>query len=319
MRSWWRQAEPPPISTATFSVTCVCGQIVHGPRPATFQDFSCSHCGAQVFVLPMSPWLDLARKIGPADAQPPSGKLTRRDFLLPSAASVLALALLVLTYRLWIAPSLFPQRVDLSSPPDVPTPVLAARLLRAQRFLAEGSFWLAVHEMDAGTPDLRTLTPEERRAWRQTHRQAGLLAELLSEPLEDILRHGASMKEQEWQADFRHRFLGKALVLDAEFRRPLGGNWEVRFPLYHGQDRARVVVEDLQLLSAIAVHDPQRLVVGARLASVKLELPGPAWVVRFAPNSGVFLTDPSAAARVCPAFAEPEAIAVLERQQRWVE
>jgi hypothetical protein len=267
-------------------------------------------------VLPQSPWLALAGTL--QEKKKPSPRtLKRRDLLLPAAASALALALLVFAYHRWM-PTV-PDRPELPGGTASTTP--RDQLARGRRLLDEGLFRLALVAMTSqpGDVDLKGLTSKERRAWHQVRRQAALLADLLSEPLEDIVSHGAGVKAEEWQADFRHRFLGKSLVLDAEFRRPPGGAWEVLYPLFHGRARARVVVGDLKILGAVPAQDPQRLVVGVRLASVKLEPPGPTWVVRFEPDSGVFLTEPTAAARVCPALAEPEGISILERQKRWIE
>jgi hypothetical protein len=221
-----------------------------------------------------------------------------------------------------MVPLLFPDRHELPTDPAAGNPTLQGRLEQGRKLLAEGNFRLALAAMkpEANPLDLSSLTPHERHAWRQIYRQAALLADILSEPLEDIIRHGAGfVREQEWQEDFRYRFQGKALVLDAEFRRPVGGAWEVSYPLFHGQERARIIVEDLKILQAVPSPEAQRLVVGMRLASVKLENPGPAWVVRFEPDSGVFLTDPAAAARVCRALIDPEALSILERQHHWVE
>lgn len=319
MRSWWKNAESPSIPSVAFSVTCLCGRVTTGLRLASPQSLFCSGCGGDLFVLPDGPWLKLARSTLPQKKPAPSRKLTLRDLLLPVAATALALALLVLLYLLWIGPQLFPSRRDLPLDPGVVKLTRGERLTLGQKLLAEGSFRLALEEMTGDPPDLQALAPEDRRVWQQTRRQAAVLADLLSEPLEDIIRHGAGVREHEWHADFRHRFLGKSVVLDADFRKPAGGSWEVLYPLFHGQERARLVVDNLKILAAVPSHDAQRLIIGVRLASVGLEPPGPTWVVRVDGDSGVFLTEPSAAARICPAFADPEAVIVLERQQRWVE
>jgi hypothetical protein len=307
-----------------FSVTCACGHFLTGQRSENALKLPCPACGGTIFVLPKSPWRRLARRLPralPPGAVPPRPrKLTRRDLLLPVAASALALALLVLAYRLWIMPLLIGGRDALTERLPAPAAIVE-RLERGRRLLDEGSFRLAAAEAEADPrpEDLPTLTGDQRRAWRQLRRQAAVLADLVSEPLEDILRHGAGVRSAEWHAEFRHRYLGKSIVLDAEFRKPPGGQWEVSYPLFLGQDRARIVVEDLRILQQLPSTEAQRLVVGVRLASVQLDAPGPTWVVRFGADSGVFLTEPAAAARVCRALAEPDALAVLERQKQWVD
>lgn len=318
IRKWFTKASPP-APTASFAVSCGCGQLLTGMRTAAAQHLACAKCHEIVFVLPAGPWLELAKNLSsPASAAPP--RLTRRDLLLPIAASALALAVLVFAYRQWVAPLLFPVKNDVQGP-TVHQASLPERLARGQKLLAEGSFRLAVLEMspDDRVPDLSSLDNEQRRAWKQTYRQAALLADLVAEPLEELLRHAATTKEQEWQAEFRQRYQGKSLVLDAEFRRRLDGRWEVHYPLFQGDERSRLVVDDLKILGQVPPQQPQRLLIGMRLAAIVLEPPGPTWVVRVEPDSGVFLTDPTAAARVCPAFNEPEALMILERQARWVE
>jgi hypothetical protein len=317
---WLKKAAPPPVPPAEFSVACVCGRVVTGTRLNSPQNLFCPSCGGEIFVLPAGPWLELAKTVKPRTA-PSSRSLTVRDLLLPLGASALAVTVLALAYSQWVVPLVFPKRVEPSQGGDAGVPTLKERLARGHKLLTEGSFRLAMEEMNpAARPlDLSPLDGAERRRWRQVQRQAALFADLLPEPLEDIIRHGAGVKEQEWQADFRHRFLGKALVLDAEFRKPPGGTWEVLYPLFHGQDRARLIVADLKILESVPSAEPLRLVVGVRLASVRLENPGPAWVVRFEPDSGVFVTDSTAAFRVCPALAAPEALSVLERQKGWID
>jgi hypothetical protein len=314
LRHWLKKPKATPPPAASFSVTCACGRQITGPRLQTPQDLVCPTCRAVLFILPAGAWLDHVNEAGRKVVR---RTLTIRDLFLPLLASALALALLVLAYRTWIGP-LFP-------PPSAGTNGFGTswqeRLVQGQKLLGEGSFHLALEQLRTSGDDLAssTLTAAERRTWRQARRQAALLADLLSESLEDIVRHAAGVKEREWHEVFRHRLLGKSLLLDADFKKPAGEGWTVDMPVFHGQERVRVVVDNLSILAPLPASESQRLVLGVRLASVGLELPGPAWVVRFQPESGVWVTDPAAAARVCPALAEPDALSVLEEQERWIE
>jgi hypothetical protein len=312
----WLKKPSPFGGKRLFSLTCDCGRSISGPRLETPQVVACPGCGLKKFILPTGPWLELAESLYPEKPAPPEHAFAWRALLLPGMAALLALAVLVYAYEIWIKPVFFSGGADSALSSLGPQAKWRDKLARAHKYLSEGSFRLALEELPQ---EVEELTGPERRDWQQTSKQAALLADLLPEPLEDILRHGAGVREQEWQADFRHRYQGKSFILDAEFRRTGEGGWEVLYPLYQGRDPARIVVADLQLLKLLPEMATQRLVVGMRLAGVRLEPPGPGWVVRVQPDSGVFLTDAAAAALVCPAWGQPDALAILERQRHWLK
>jgi hypothetical protein len=156
-----------------------------------------------------------------------------------------------------------------------------------------------------------------RQEWRQLRRQAALLADLLAEPLEDVLRHAAGSKDDEWRAEFEARYRGRAVVLDVSVQRLGDGAYRHNYCLLMPHDTARLDLGDLALLRRLPLDQPRRLVLGARLASVSREPPG-GWVVRFAPSSGVLLTDPGAATACCVALGDAATAALLEEQAAWV-
>jgi hypothetical protein len=78
---------------------------------------------------------------------------------------------------------------------------------------------------------------------------------------------------------------------------------------------ARLALGDLKLLPTLPLQRPQRLLFGARLASVRPENGG-VWVVHFVPDSGVLLTDPDAVHAAYP-LPTDELREVLERQAGW--
>src|SRR5439155_4356449 len=118
----------------------------------------------------------------------------------------------------------------------------------------------------------------------QLRMEASLLADLLAEPLEEILRHAADVREAEWLADFRHRYQDKAIIFEGEVRR--GSHGKAVLAYYLPGD-ARLVIDDLNLFRTLSLEQPKAWIFGARLASVRLEAPGPRWIVRLAPESGV--------------------------------
>jgi len=190
---------------------------------------------------------------------------------------------------------------------------LLERMGTAEKLIIEGNFRQAMLELEVAgkEPDLGTLSADKRQQWRQISRQAALLAELSPEPIEEILRHAASVREAEWLEDFKHRYRGKSLIFQAELRRSAQGRWELRYPF--GSIKARLAVEDLQILQRVPGPGPEPVILGARLESVRLEPPGPTWVVRFQQDSGVFVTTP-----FWPVAGDADAEKTQKRMLEWL-
>jgi hypothetical protein len=186
--------------------------------------------------------------------------------------------------------------------------------------LAEGSFRLALEDLaqarqQAGT-SWQNLPRDQRRLWGQFQRQAALLADLSVEPLEDVLRHAASVKEAEWLAEFRARHQGRAVLFDLTVRRTPDGRFHHNYALRLPDDEATLELRDLNLLLRLRLDRPQRLLFGARLAGVRREARG-TWVVRLEADSGVLLTDAGAAMACCSALDDAATRALLEQQAAW--
>lgn len=309
--TWWGGGETK-AQSGPFQLTCPCGQMLTGHRHARHQVIRCPGCGQDRFVLPASPWL------APLQKTRESNGLKLHHWLWPLAGAAVTAGALLALFLVFLAPRPLVPPKDETKNPASPDPGLQkSRLAAARKLMGEGSFRLAAQEL-ATNPVIQGLSDEEQRTWKQLEREAALLADLVAEPLEEIVRHAPRVGEQEWQADFPHRYQGKSLILDLEARRLPRGRVIHNFPLRVGNEEARLDLDDLQLLKPLALEMPQRLVFGARLGSVRLELPGPTWVVRFLPDSGVWLTDPAAAERSCPPLGEEEGRKVLARQASWV-
>jgi hypothetical protein len=186
-----------------------------------------------------------------------------------------------------------------------------------QKYLNEGSFRLAAQEL-AWSNGSDSLSVVQRRLRQQLQSEATLLADLVSDSLEDILRHAAGVSDAEWQADFGHRFQGKAVVFDVKVWRLPDGKVSHSYTLWVGKEPARLELGELTFFQSLPLEEAQRLVFGARLASARLEPPGPTWVVRLQPESGVLLTQPGAAELCCPPLGDREGRQVLARQAAWV-
>ena len=254
-------------------------------------------------MLPLSPLPaieDRNRAALPLRGLPP------RLFLLPAVAVLLTLGGLTAFYYFFWAPSpdaAHETKADLSA---------ADSLGLARKHLSMGNFRLAAQELSHRPAALETLNRDDRRSWRNLFREASLLADLLAEPIEDIVRHAAGVSEAEWQADFPRRYEGKSLIFDVRVHQDNGHVKAVYVPT--GVRPWRLELRDLDLFPKMNVDQSRRVIFGARLVKVALEPPGPAWVIRFQPGSGVLLTDARAAALCCPPLGEPEAVRLIAEQ-----
>jgi hypothetical protein len=202
------------------------------------------------------------------------------------------------------------------------TEVIGGHTSAGQQALAAGNYQLAVDEFEAAIGILDRNPPSlnsiERRNLLHLHRQATLLADSLSQSLQEILRDAAGVSAREWQAVFVRRYHGKSVVFLGEVRREAPGQFQfLDYHVFVGMEKARLELKDLKLLHQLPWPDSQRLLFGARLASTRRE-DGGAWVVRFMPDSGVLLTDPGAATACCLQPMDDELRAILKRQTEWL-
>ena len=237
-----------------------------------------------------------------------------RPYLLPLAAAGITLLVLIALLAFYLVrgggAGLAPEDTELNG-----------RLAQAHRSMKAGNFRLAAEAFAGLSARLEELPEAERRHWSQLAREASLLADLSSEGLEEILLQAARTGEAEWQADFQHRYHGRAILFDAPVQRQ-GKGYSMLYSVVveeaGGKDgrrhEAHLELNDLVLLKKLDLDQPQRLIFGARLASVGREAPGPRWVIRFLPDSGVLLTDPDAAAWVCPDWSDAETEAWWQRK-----
>jgi hypothetical protein len=305
-----RPEEPP--SAVPFRIRCTCGQIVTGSRRPRFQVVRCPKCGAELFVLPLSPLPLVAGAAAVSAVAPPGSRPRRRRLLAVGLGLVLLFGVAALIAVLWHSP-----REQSESRQQQPANAgRTTRLKEAEQLLARGLFHEALTVCEDTDP--ASLSAADRRTLLQVRRQAALLADFSAESLEAILRHAASLPDAEWQATFHTRYQGKALVLDTEVVRDAEGHYHQGWRLLLPNDEAHLDLTSLKLLEALPLQEAHRLIFGARLGRIRREPPG-AWVIRFEPDSGVLLTDPEAAAHCCAALTDAESQAVLRRQRTWAQ
>jgi hypothetical protein len=304
----WKGNEP----VAPYEVVCECGGVVKGLRKSRHQVVPCPGCGRSVFVLPFSPLPPVASADNSIKEIPPTAE---RQPFGPRIKALVAAAVALVAIIFIVFLALSPRRAN-------PGPqAINQRMNAGKQFLAQGKFHEAVRELDAAFglreryPD--ALSASDRRDLMQLHRQATLLVDLLSQSLENILFQASEeLDEQEWQALFGDRYKGRAVVFFAEVRRDAHANYQLDYDFFVQDKRAIVELGNIQLLHALPLNRPQRLLFGARLASVGSEAGG-TWVIRFEPDSGVLLTDPGA---VAACYSRPlEGLdEVLQRQAAWI-
>jgi hypothetical protein len=194
-------------------------------------------------------------------------------------------------------------------------------LADGRKALAEEKYQIAVREF-ARARKLRdehpqAMGPAESADLDRLHRETALLADLLSESLGEILQRAAGMREDEWKVQFLARYQNRAVIFDDRVQRDPAGvphltTYEVRAP----GEPAVINLEQLSALNGLPLDRPQRLLFGARLRSVAREGAG-AWVIRFAADSGVLITDETAAQNCYPQPLDDELKSVLKHQAEW--
>jgi len=315
----WLRKSSDPKTGIPFAIACSCGHVAAGVRGKVHRDVHCPACGQSVFVLPASPWLGINPK-----RYDPVREFSRRSSMadlrfwrwrMPLIAAALTTGVVVAVFYL-VLPRFGEEKVDerpaqLADPQDL--------IDAGRRSLADGNFFLAEHQFSAAEFPSRNTASASAKELDQLRRQASLLAHLHGRSLQEILSEALPLRnDDEWKERFRAEHLGKALVFDDVVGldgvgRPMLTVYRVRA----GTEKARIALEDLQVLGALPLNPPQRLLFGARLAGLGREQGG-AWVFHLEPESGVLLTDRGAAA-ACAGPLDNDLLDVLHRQQLWVE
>ncbi|HKI38604.1 MAG TPA: hypothetical protein VKA46_42545 [Gemmataceae bacterium] len=313
LRRWWFDRRRGPAPAEPYDVACPCGQRASGPRQARHQVVRCLACGGPVFVLGCSP-------LAGTTAEAPAVAVSwRRYWLGPAFAAVLTLTAVVVIFSRLI-PALAPPAPPPSERRDDVRGLIAAgrEALRHEDFRIAAARFAEARRRRDERPD--SLSPAEARELTRLERQAALVADLLSESLDEILQRAAGTREEERQAQFNLRYRDKAVIFDDVVARDAAGRfglavYEVRAP----GEPARVELSDLKLLKALPLAEPRRMLFGARLAGLGREERGGhgLWVIHLEPESGVLLTDEDAAGACCPRPLDAGLRAVLRQQEEW--
>jgi hypothetical protein len=310
----------PAASPPTFAIECACGTVARGERLPKPQTVPCQHCGRPLFVFPWTPPpFDLAGTAPAPGTSPPAWRQRLRFWLAPAAAALVALAVVGAVIAAIVHGYRQTASVDQPQTEASATQTLGERLEAARAALADGSYRLACRELEAAAALSarfpRALEHAQARDLARWRRQATLLADLLPESVQEVVRHSVGLADGEWEAVFRERYAGRAVVLDAPVLRDAAGHVHID---YHLEAAGAVGVwefDRLQLFERLPLQRPQRLVFGFRLQSVR-RAARDRWVVVPEPDSGVLLTDPLVLAGLSAA-ADAELLEVLKRQAEW--
>jgi hypothetical protein len=300
-----------------FTLSCPCGQKVAGQRQAKHQVVRCAGCGRSLFVLPFSPLPPVSadKAVTPSPAARPRMP-SRRSWLLPVAAASLTLAVVIIAFALLLHYLLGKRPAETE---DIDTPMTAG-----QKALKDGNFVVAAEHLKKADAirerHPEALAAEKSRKLTRLYRQAALLKDLLSESLGEIILKAAGQQRDDWQKEFEYRYYRKAVVFQAPVRWDAAARkYQLEYQIFANKDKVDLDLGNLELLRRLPrLDNPRELLFGARLASIQREGPG-RWVIRFVPDSGVFLTDPGAAAACCDRPVDDSLRSLLDQQAKWDE
>lgn len=312
LRAATAQRDMPPVS---FELRCRCGNVLRGQRSTQAQFIRCPQCQAERLVLPRSPLPAInSSAIEAAKARPTLWSFWRWPALAIAVTAVLAAAFIygLLHY----------------TRPQLRT---AATLTPEQRFeqhrnageeaLHTGSYERAAHELqqalalrsEAGFgPNAPALVK-----LKQQQREAAILADLLSESLDEIIRRAVGMPDDEWQQVFRKRYAQKSVILDDVIHRDPYSRHHHRFQIDVLGKSGRIELDRLSMMLHLPLQQPRRLFFGFRLSSIHREADG-SWRITPEADSGVLLTDGKALAGLSLAI-DAELADVITQQHQWLE
>ena len=174
-------------------------------------------------------------------------------------AALLTLAAVVLIF-IWLLPTL--TRREPPAPPDIRAKVAEGReLLRQEEFHGAAEDLGDARRLSEEWPD--QLSSAERLELMRLQPQVALIADLLSESLEEILQR-ADGNPAEREAQFNRNYRGRAVIFDDVVMRDAAGRFELAvYEVRAGDSLARVELNKLKLLNGLPLAEPQRMLFGA--------------------------------------------------------
>jgi hypothetical protein len=319
VKKWLQGSELRGGSPSPFGVACTCGHVLRGVRRPVHQVARCPKCGQDVFVLPTSPWPAVAEsQEKPAAASAPGSPSASRQAVRLGGLIALAVVLALASWALYS----IPWTGGAGEPRAKALEELREAVAAGQRAMRDGNFQSAVEEFDHAAALLRRhpglLPAVETSRLQHLQAQANLLADLLTESLEEILHRLEGQEVREGQAAFARRYRGKSVVFFSRVRRDAAGRYEIDYHLESDGRPAHLDLGAVKLLQSLPLQAPELLLFGVRLEGVRRENSG-GWLIQLQPASGILITDLGAAEACCFAPLDRDSLpAVLQRQAAWL-
>jgi hypothetical protein len=185
-----------------------------------------------------------------------------------------------------------------------------------QNAINGGSFHQAERELSAALELSPRWSAARGREATQLQRQAGIVADLLTEAPTEIIRNSLGMPEAEWQANFARNYAHRSIILDDTVHKDASG-YHLGFKMRVAGNAAHWDLHELSVLRSVDLFQPRRIILGLRLAEIRREAKG-GWLVIPEPNSGVLFIDPRFFVGLSVAV-DREMEQVLKAQQEWVK
>src|SRR5947209_7452275 len=192
-------------SVAPYHLDCPCGSAVEGERQPHGQVVHCLKCGRAIQVFPASP-LPFVQQAPPSERPPEPPALGRRIhfWLVPGLAAAATLALVVgLTVWLIGHHDEAPAAANLTE--EQAREQFSLSLAAARRSAGEGAYHTASRQLEEALrlgERFPQLSPSSAAKLRGELRQTKLLADLVAESLQEIVRHAIGLSDAEWKTAF---------------------------------------------------------------------------------------------------------------------
>ncbi len=147
--------------------------------------------------------------------------------------------------------------------------------------------------------------------------EAAIFADRAPAGIAEMVEEARTCDPKEWPSRFAAHYKGRSVIIDAPISdvpdpaRP-GSAYRVDYPIYFGrgpkpEGHGRIDLTGFRLFELAQPKVGERGPFGARYRSVELDLATSEWVVRFEPDSGVFILHPKALEAIdWPSSEEPE-------------
>jgi hypothetical protein len=151
---------------------------------------------------------------------------------------------------------------------------------------------------------------------RQAADEAAIFVDLVPESLEQLLNEAAPMDPHDWENRFKAFYEGHSVLIDASIVAARTPDGEPAYALdylilppgdpsqfrengeYQPARIGRIDLSDFELIQLARPKDGAHIIFGAKLDSFKFDSAANVWMLRFQPDSGVFITHARALERL---------------------